>query len=169
MALAVSAGCAALVLIIFLITVALGKHILEIAGLTADHPLDAVLFSSGAGFAVLQLLLGILGLGAGLTVRSVLAVLVLLAIAGGRGWKSVFRLLQESAKDLSVVFKSGAARALGVCIFFFLGLEALLSTAPLPPANGAGGRPQEICGVVSRGRSEPARVKLKYSWPGPVI
>jgi len=131
MALAVSAGCAALVLAIFLIAVALGNHILEIAGLTADHPLDTVLFSSGAGFAVLQLLLGILGLVAGLTVGSVLALLVLLAIAGWRGWKSLFRLCRESAMDLSVVFKSGAARALGLCIFFFLGLEALLSTAPL--------------------------------------
>jgi hypothetical protein len=48
MALAVSAGCAALVLIIFLITVALGNHVLEISGLTADHSLDTVLFSSGA-------------------------------------------------------------------------------------------------------------------------
>ena len=32
--------------------------------------------------------------------------------------------------------------------------------ARLPPANHAGGRPQEICRVVSRRRSEPARVKL---------
>jgi hypothetical protein len=92
MALAVSAGCAATVLIIFLITVALGNNFLEIAGLTADHPLDTVLFSSDAGFAILQLLLGILGIVAGLTVRSVLALLVLLAMAGGRGWKSLFRL-----------------------------------------------------------------------------
>jgi hypothetical protein len=131
MALAVSAGCAALVLIIFLITAAFGNHILDIAGLTADEPLDSILFSSGAGFAILQLLLGILGLMAGLTVRSVMALLILLAIAGWGGWKSVFRLCQESAKDFSGVFKSGASRALGLCIFIFLGLEALLSTAPL--------------------------------------
>jgi hypothetical protein len=131
MALAVSAGCGALVLIIFLITAALGNHILEIAGLRAEHPLDTILFSCGAGFAVLQLLLGNLGFVAGLTVRSVLALLVLLAIAGWSGWKTLFRLCQESAKDLSGVFESGAAKALGLCIFFFLGLEALLSTAPL--------------------------------------
>jgi 4-amino-4-deoxy-L-arabinose transferase-like glycosyltransferase len=131
MALAVSAGCAALVLIVFLITAALGNHILEIGGLKADEPLDTILFSSGAGFAILQLLLGILGLMAGLTVRSVMALLILLAIAGWGGWKSVFHLFRESAKDLSGVIKSGAARALGLCIFFFLGLEALLSTAPL--------------------------------------
>jgi len=111
MALAVSAGCAALVLIIFLITAAFGNHILDIAGLTADEPLDSILFSSGAGFAILQLLLGILGLMAGLTVRSVMALLILLAIAGWGGWKSVFHLFRESAKDLSGVFKSGAARA----------------------------------------------------------
>jgi hypothetical protein len=131
MALAVSAGCAALVVIIFLITAALGNHILEIAGLTSDEPLDTILFSSGAGFAILQLLLGILGIVTGLTVRSALALLILLAIAGWSGWKSVFRLCHESAKDLSGVFKSGASRALGLCIFFFLGLEALLSTAPV--------------------------------------
>lgn len=131
MALAVSAGCIALVLTIFLITVVLGSRILEIAGVTAGHRLEAVLFSSGAGFAVLQLLLGIFGFVAGLTVRSVMALLVLLAIAGGRGWKSLFRLCHGFLKDLSDVFVSGTARALGLCIFFFLGLEALLSTAPL--------------------------------------
>jgi hypothetical protein len=131
MALAVSAGCAALVLIIFLIAAALGNHILKIGGLKAEDPLDTILFSSGTGFAILQLLLGILGFVAGLTVRTVLGLLFLLAIAGWSGWKSVFRLCQESAKDLSGVFESGAAKALGLCIFFFLGLEALLSTAPL--------------------------------------
>jgi hypothetical protein len=131
MALAASAWCVGLVLTIFLITVTLGGYVLEIAGLTADHPLDAVLFSSGVGFAVLQLLLGIFGFVAGLTVRSVTVLLVLLAIAGERGWRSLFRLYQESAKDLSGVLESGAAKALGFCIFFFLALEALLSTAPL--------------------------------------
>ena len=131
MALAVSAGCGALVLAIFLITVAFGNRALEMAGLKADDPLDAVLFSSGVGFAVLQLLLGIAGLVAGLTIRSVLALLVLLGIAGGRGWKSLFRLIRESANDFSGIFRSGIAKALGLGIFFFLGLEALLSTAPL--------------------------------------
>src|SRR5579863_10435436 len=131
MALAASAGCASLALAIFLITAALGKHILEIAGLTVESPLDAVLFSSGLGFAALQLFLGILGLAAGLTVRSVVALLALLAIAGWRGWKSIILLCRESAKDFSILFKTGAAKALGVCIFFFLSLEALLSTAPL--------------------------------------
>jgi hypothetical protein len=131
MALAVSAGCAALVLAIFLITIALGNRILEIAKLAVEHPLDTILLSSGVGFALLQLLLGILGFAVGLKVRSVIALLVLLAIAGGRGWKSVFRLYQEFARDLSTVFKSSAARALGLCIFFFLVLEGLLSTAPL--------------------------------------
>ena len=131
MALAASAGCVGLVLTIFLITAALGSHVLEIAGLTAEHPLDAVLFSSGAGFAVLQLLLGILGFVVGLTVRSVTVLLVLLAISGGRGWKSLIRMCQESAKDLSGVLDSSAALGLGFCIFFFLGLEVLLSTAPL--------------------------------------
>ncbi len=131
MALADSAGCVALVFIIFLIAVALGNHVLEITGLTADNPLDTVLFSSGAGFAILQLLLGILGFVAGFTVRLVVALLVLLAIGGGRGWKTLFRLCRESAKDLSDVFESGVARVLGLSICFFLGLEALLSTAPL--------------------------------------
>jgi hypothetical protein len=131
MALAISTGCVAIVFTIFLITVALGTYVLEIAGLTVDHPLDAVLFSSGAGFAVLQLLLGIFGFVAGLTVRSVIALFVLMAIAGGRGWKSLFRLCKESAKEFIGVFESGTARVLTFCILFFLGLEALLSTAPL--------------------------------------
>jgi hypothetical protein len=131
MALAVSAGCAALVLAIFLITAALGNHVLEIGGLKADRPLDTILFSCGAGFAILQLLLGILGFVAGLTVRTVLGLLVLLAIAGWGGWKSLFRLYKESTKDLFGVFESGAAKVMGLCILFFMGLEALLSTAPL--------------------------------------
>src|SRR5580700_2870902 len=42
MALAASAGCGALVLAIFLITAAFGNRILEVAGLKADDPLDAV-------------------------------------------------------------------------------------------------------------------------------
>ena len=131
MALAVSAGCSALVLAIFLITVAFGNRALEIAGLKTDDPLDAILFSSGVGFAVLQLLLGIIGLVAGLTIRSVLALLVLLGIAGWRGWKSLFRLCRESANDLSDIFQSGISKTLGLGILFFLSLEALLSTAPL--------------------------------------
>ncbi len=40
--------------------------------------------------------------------------------------------------------------------------------ARLPPANYAGGRSQEICRVVSRRRSEPARVMLKDSETGPL-
>ena len=131
MALAASAGCAGIVLVIFLITAAFGNRVLEVAGLKADDPLDMILFSSGVGFAVLQVLLGIVGLVAGLTIPSILALLVLLAIAGGRGWKSLFRLCRGTAKDLSGVFQSGVSKALGLFIFFFLGLEALLSTAPL--------------------------------------
>jgi hypothetical protein len=131
MALAASAGCAGIVLVIFLITAAFGNRVLEVAGLKADDPLDMILFSSGVGFAVLQVLLGIVGLVAGLTIPSILALLVLLAIAGGRGWKSLFRLCRGTAKDLSGVFQSGVSKALGLFIFFFLDLEALLSTAPL--------------------------------------
>jgi Dolichyl-phosphate-mannose-protein mannosyltransferase len=131
MALIVSAGCLALVFTIHFITLAFGSRALEFAGLKTDHPIDQVLYSSGAGFAVLQVFLGLLTLVAGLKFWSAILLLVLMALAAGRGWKSAFRLYKECGKDLSEVFASGARRALGVCIFFFLALEALLSTAPL--------------------------------------
>jgi hypothetical protein len=131
MALAHSAWCFFLVLIIFLITVAFGSRVLEIARLISDQPLDNVLFSSGIGFATLQLLLGIVGLSSGLAVRSVVVSLVLIAVASGRGWKSAFRLSNECCLDLARVFESGGAKALGISIFFFLAFEALISTAPL--------------------------------------
>jgi hypothetical protein len=54
-----------------------------------------------------------------------------MTIAGGRGWRSVLRLGKESLRDLSEVFGSSTAKLIGICILFFAGLEALLSTAPL--------------------------------------
>jgi hypothetical protein len=136
MALAGSAGCLVIVLAMFLIMAAFGNRILDIAGLAGDRPqtltaLDDLLFSSGAGFAALQLFLGILSLVHGLTFRSVVALLVLMTLAGGQGWKSVFRLGTESWTKLSGVFESRAAKVLGVGILFFAGLEALISTSPL--------------------------------------
>jgi len=146
MALAGSAGCLVIVLAIFLIAIAFGSRVLEIARLAEDRPtalkasetnasqltaLDKLLFSSGTGFAVLQLLLGILSLAYGLTLRSVVALLVLMTLAGGRGWKSVFRLGAGSWAEVSGVFESRTAKVLGIGMFFFAGLEALISTAPL--------------------------------------
>lgn len=135
MALAGSAECLVIVIVILLISIAFGTRVLEIAGLAADVPeltaLDAILFSSGAGFAALQLILGVLSLAVGLTIRSVVALLILTMLAGGHGWKSAYRLGTESWTDLSGVLESGTAKLLGIGILFFAGLEALISTAPL--------------------------------------
>src|ERR1700691_4228915 len=131
MALVSFAWCLALVFILFLIATALGLRALEIAALTADQALDRILFSSGIGFAVLQLVLGVLGFSIGLTVRSAIVLLALMAIVSGRGWKFLFLLSKPLLADLSEVFKSGAAKALGMCILLFVCLEALAASAPL--------------------------------------
>ena len=131
MALIGSAWCVALLFALFLITAAFGSRILALIGLEVDQPLDELLFSSGIGFAALQLLAGIISFAAGLTLRSAVVLLVVMSVAGGRGWKSVLRLGKESRGDLSEILKSSAAKLIGICILFFAGLEALLSTAPL--------------------------------------
>jgi 4-amino-4-deoxy-L-arabinose transferase-like glycosyltransferase len=131
MALAASADCLALLLILFFITIAFGSRVLEIAGLTTDQPLDYVLFSAGVGFATLQLFLGILAFVIGLTLWSVIALLVLMALAGERGWKTMLGPGKESWKNLTGVFQTSISKAFGICIVFFAGLEALISTAPL--------------------------------------
>ena len=141
MALAGSAGYLVIVLVIWSITIVFGNRVLTVAGLAADQDpnsaalklkaLDELLFSSGAGFAALQLCMGILSLAHGLTLRSVIALLAGMTIAGGRGWRSIFRLGKDGWTEISGVFESRVAKVLAIGILFFAGLEALISTAPL--------------------------------------
>jgi 4-amino-4-deoxy-L-arabinose transferase-like glycosyltransferase len=144
MALVGSAGSLAAVVAIFLIAAAFGNRALRLvepdsasSGPPAKPPcseltaVDKVLFSSGAGFAALQLFVAVLSFVHGLTFGSVIALLALMALASGRGWKAVLRLAAESWTELSGVFEARAAKALGIGIAFFAGLEALISTAPL--------------------------------------
>jgi hypothetical protein len=131
MALIGSAGFAALLFALFLITVAFGSQVLTTIGLVVDQPLDELLLSSGIGFAALQLLAGIISFAAGLTLRSAVVLLVVMSVAGWRGWKSMLRLGERFRKDLYEVFGSSTAKLIGIGTFFFAGLEALLAMAPL--------------------------------------
>ena len=131
MALIGSAGCAALLLALFLITAALGNRILAAAGTVVQRPLDELLFSSGIGFAILQLLTGIISFTAGLTLRWAIVLLAIMAVAAWNGWKSVLRLGKSFSADLPELFQSGIAKLIGIFILFFAALEALLATAPL--------------------------------------
>ncbi|MBZ5659123.1 MAG: hypothetical protein LAO08_01845 [Acidobacteriia bacterium] len=100
-------------------------------GLAAEQPLDEILFSSGIGFAVLQLVAGIISFAAGLTLRSAIALLLIMSVASGRGWKSLPRLGKQSLRDLAEHSGSRIAKLIGIGILFFAALEALLATAPL--------------------------------------
>jgi len=136
MALISSAGDAALLLALFLIAIAFGSRVLTRFGLMVEQPLDNLLFASGIGFATLQLSAGVVAFMAGLTAVSTVALLVVTAVAGWTGWKSLLRLGKESYGDLSEVFGTSVAKVLGICMLFFAGLEALLSTAPLTGSDG---------------------------------
>ena len=131
MALIGSAGCVAILFLIFLVTVAFGSQVLKRMGLAAEQPLDEILFSSGIGFAVLQLVAGIISFAAGLTLRSAIALLLIMSVASGRGWKSLPRLGKQSLRDLAEHSGSRIAKLIGIGILFFAALEALLATAPL--------------------------------------
>ncbi|MBZ5642546.1 MAG: hypothetical protein LAO19_07295 [Acidobacteriia bacterium] len=99
--------------------------------LPVEQALDEILFSSGIGFAVLQLLVGIVSFAAGLTLRLAIALLAIMGVAGSRGWLSLPRLGQRLRTDLFAIFRTASAKWIGVCIIFFAGMEALLATAPL--------------------------------------
>jgi hypothetical protein len=131
MALIGSAGCLALLFILFLIAAAFGNRVLTAMGLVAEQPLDEILFSSGLGLAVLQLLAGIVSFTAGLKLWSAVVLLLVMGVAGGRGWKSALRSGRQSCRDLSGIFGSRVSKLTGFGILFFAGLEALLATAPL--------------------------------------
>ncbi|MGH9678637.1 MAG: DUF1420 family protein, partial [Candidatus Acidiferrales bacterium] len=131
MALISAAGSLAVLLVLFFISAAFGSRALRFLGLETDRPLDHLLFASGAGFATLQLLAGILSLAAGLQSRSAIVLLAAMAAAAGSGWKSLFRLGRDSFKDLAKIFEPATAKGLGIGILFFAGVEALLATAPL--------------------------------------
>ena len=131
MALITAAVCMAVVCAILLISVAFGNRILEFAEFVISDPLDNILFSTGIGFAVLQFLLGLLGLATGLTRVKVIILLIVIAAAAGRGWNTLPRLGKESWLNLLAVLASRATKLLAICIGFFLVLEAILSTAPL--------------------------------------
>ena len=94
MALVTAAVCMAVVCAILLISVAFGNRILEFAEFVISDPLDNILFSTGIGFAVLQFLLGLLGLATGLTRVKVITLLIVIAAAAGRGWNTLQPLLR---------------------------------------------------------------------------
>jgi 4-amino-4-deoxy-L-arabinose transferase-like glycosyltransferase len=131
MALAASLGCFAAALVIFLIAAAFGNRIMETASLVAAQPFDHLLLSAGIGFALLQLLCGVVSWSIGLTARSAAVLLLILAILGATGGKSFFHLLAVAWKDLAGLFRSGAAKILGIGSLFFLVLEFLSASAPL--------------------------------------
>ncbi len=121
----------ALLLTICCIAAAFGSRALAIFRYKTCQPLDTLLFAFGIGFAALQLLAGIMAFVAGLTAVSAAALLAAMGLSGGSGWKTFFLLCKEVFADLATLFKSGIARAIGVCILFFAALEALLAMAPL--------------------------------------
>jgi hypothetical protein len=131
MALAAALGCFVVVLIGFLIAAAFGNRILDTASLAAQQPLDHLLLSTGIGFALLQLLCGVISWWAGLTARSAAGLLVIMAISGATSAASFFRLLAAIGKDLAGLFRSRAAKLLGIGSLFFLALEFLSASAPL--------------------------------------
>jgi len=131
MAIFSAAGCLAVVLTIVLVAMAFGNRTLQIAGLNSSNSINNLLFSAGVAFAILQVLLEILGLLSGLTRIKVILLLLLLAISAGRGWKTLPHSARHSRKELRGMLSSTTCELLAVCIGFFLALEAFVSTAPL--------------------------------------
>jgi hypothetical protein len=131
MALITAVGCVAAVCAILSISVAFGNRILQSAEFSMSDPLDNILFSAGIGFAVLQFLLGLLGLVAGLTRVNVIILLIVMAAVAGRAWNMLPRLGKESWLNALAGLDSYGTKLLAICIGFFLLLEAILSSAPL--------------------------------------
>jgi len=126
-----AAGCFAAVLTITLIAAAVGRRLLDIADINAPNPFDNILLSAGIAFVVLQFLLEIIGLIAGLSRAKVIILLFLLAVTAGRSWKILLHSARDCWRQSSGMLASPVSKLLAICIGFFLGLEAIASTAPL--------------------------------------
>jgi hypothetical protein len=119
------------VFLIFLIGVAWGHRILQLLGCLTQNNLEALLFAAGFSFSALEVVLFLLAFVGWLRFSSALALLILMAVTAGRGWRQLgtnSRALLASLRWSSwPVFE----RFILLFIVGFLAVEALLAMAPL--------------------------------------
>jgi hypothetical protein len=119
------------VLVILLLSIAWGARMLERLGFVTASHLESVLFSAGFSFACLEIVLFVMAATGSLRRVTAIALLALLAVTAGRGWRHLgtrARALSAGAWDS---LKGFLDRGIALGVGFFLAFEALLAMAPL--------------------------------------
>jgi hypothetical protein len=121
----------AIVLLIFLIATAWGYRILEMLGCKGQNNLEALLFAAGFSFAALEIVLFFLAFAGWLRFGSSVALLALMVITAGRGWRQLRSASRDSFASLRPSSLLVSERVVLVLIAGFLAIGALLAMAPL--------------------------------------
>lgn len=111
--------------------VAFGSRMFSWFGVSVDGGLERALYGSGLFFASFQALAFLLSIFGFLNPSIVIATLVVAALLAGKEWKQVDRLAGTFVARVWVATREPLTLILILSTIVFLGLDALLSTAPL--------------------------------------